>query len=51
MLFGIKEIDNMEDSNQREKEKGCTVFLAGRVEDWIPGVELISLIFATYMFI
>lgn len=44
---------NLGDSDQREMEKGSTstVLLAGRLENWIPGVELISLNFATYMFI
>lgn len=42
--------DNLEDSDQREKEKGNTVLLAGKAEKWIPGVEIISLNSTTYMF-
>ena len=43
--------DNLGDSDEREKETRSTVLLAGRVENWIPRVELISLNFAAYMFI
>lgn len=43
--------DNLEDSDQREKEEGSTVLLAGKAEKWIPEMEIISLNSTTYMFI